>query len=232
MKRPFITANFAQTWDARISTRNHTPVDFSSPTDKRCLFEIRASADAILCGSRTIATDDATLALPQRSLRAQRIKAGKPPCPLRVLVTNSGRLNPDLKIFSETSAPLLIFSTTRMPARIRRALEEKADLHLTDKPSVDLHAMLAHLHAQRGVERLLCEGGPTLLRSLLEADLVDQLHGGRNVLRLHHTPDLAAPGKGLRRDRGRRPDSERHGLTLLFDESDRLGGHLALGSRC
>ncbi len=176
MKRPFITANFAQTWDARISTRNHTPVDFSSPTDKRCLFEIRASADAILCGSRTIATDDATLALPQRSLRAQRIKAGKPPCPLRVLITNSGRLNPSLKIFSETSAPLLIFSTTRMPARIRRALEEKADLHLTDKPSVDLHAMLAHLHAQRGVERLLCEGGPTLLRSLLEADLVDQIH--------------------------------------------------------
>jgi hypothetical protein len=44
------------------------------------------------------------------------------------------------------------------------------------------------------------------------------------VLRLHHAPCLATPSKGLRRDRERRPDSERHEQALLFDESNPLGG--------
>ena len=46
LPRPFVTANFAVTWDARISTRRGTSSDFSSPRDKRRLVEIRAQCDA------------------------------------------------------------------------------------------------------------------------------------------------------------------------------------------
>jgi len=48
LARPFVTANFALTWDGRISTRRGTPSDFSSKKDKHRLVEIRAQCDAVL----------------------------------------------------------------------------------------------------------------------------------------------------------------------------------------
>ena len=58
----------------------------------------------------------------------------------------------------------------------------------------DLPAVLGDL-AQRGAERILCEGGPRLNASLLELDLVDELYvtvapklaGGQDPLTIVHT---------------------------------------------
>ena len=69
-KRPFVTANFALTWDGRISTRRGTPADFSSKTDKRRLVEIRARCDAVLVSAKTAAADNMSMGLPDAALRA------------------------------------------------------------------------------------------------------------------------------------------------------------------
>ena len=126
--RPFVTANFALTWDARISTRHGTPSDFSSPRDKRRLVEIRADCDAILASVKTVASDNMTMGLPDAALRNARVGRGEGAHPLRVLLTNSGRIDPGLRIFEKDFSPIVIFSTTRMPARIRTALAGRADL--------------------------------------------------------------------------------------------------------
>src|SRR5207342_726100 len=55
-------------------------------------------------------------------------------------------------------------------------LREKAVLHLSDAPSVDLAWMLQQLRSEYQVRSVACEGGATLFRALLEADLVDQLN--------------------------------------------------------
>ena len=165
--RPFVTANFAITADGRISTRNFTPSDFSSRRDKRRLVKIRAACDAVLVGARTLASDTMTLGIP--GIR------GKNP-PLRVIVSNSGRIAPTLRVFKTAGAPIVIFTTRKMPAKIRAALAAVADIFIHPTPVVDLALALTILRADYGVKRLVCEGGGTLLRSFAAADLLDELH--------------------------------------------------------
>lgn len=174
--RPFVTANFALTWDARISTRWGTPADFSSKRDKRRLVEIRATCDAVLASVKTVASDNMTMGLPDAVLREERVRRRQAAYPLRVLLTNSGRIDPALRLFEKDFSPIVIFSTTRMPARTRAALAAKADLWLHEKPAVNLGAMMATLRADYGVKRLVCEGGAQVFRSLLAAELIDEIH--------------------------------------------------------
>lgn len=176
LPRPFVTANFALTWDGRISTRGGTPSDFSSKRDKHRLVEIRATCDAVLASAKTVAADRMTMGLPDPALRAARMERGAPAYPLRVLLTNSGRIDPTMRVFEKDFSPIAIFSTTRMPARIRAALAGKADLWLHESCAVHLPAMLATLRADYGVRRLVCEGGAQVFRSLLTAELIDEIH--------------------------------------------------------
>jgi riboflavin-specific deaminase-like protein len=174
--RPFVCANFAMTADGRISTRNLTPANFSSKRDKRRLVEIRAKCDAVMAGAKTIAADNMTMGLPAEELRAERVKKGMPPYPTRVLLTNSGRISPQLRLFTKDFSPIVIFSTEQMPANVRAALAARATLHLHRGKCVDLHEMLRTLRRQHGVKRLVCEGGARILRALLEAELIDELN--------------------------------------------------------
>lgn len=173
---PEVAVNFALTWDARVTTRNRTPSDFSSPRDKQRLLQIRATGDALLVGKTTLETENMQMRLPDEALRANRIHRGQAPFPIRVVVTNSGCIEASLRVFENDFSPILIFSTTQMPQPVRDALAGKAVLHLTPEPRIDLHAMLGVLRKDYAVERLVCEGGATLFRSLLQADLVDEIN--------------------------------------------------------
>ena len=120
--RPRVEVNFAQTWDAKISTRALTPSDFSSSTDKHRLLQIRSSADAVLVGVRTAIADHMTLGLRDPDLREQRIRRGQPEFPLRILASRSGLIPLDLPVFHSEGGPIIIFSTSAMPDRVRAAL--------------------------------------------------------------------------------------------------------------
>lgn len=174
--RPFVAVNFAITWDGRISTRNRTPADFSSKQDKRRLLEIRAKGDALLFGKTTVEKENLAMGLPAEDLRDARVRRGQAPYPVRVIVSNSGRLNPVLKIFQHQFSPVVIYSTRQMPAKTRAALESVATLHLSDSDAVDLAQMLRHLRETYRAKRVVCEGGASLFRSLLEHGLVDELN--------------------------------------------------------
>ena len=174
--RPFVTANFAMTADGRISTRNLTPADFSSKLDKRRLVEIRAKCDAVMASAKTIASDNMTMGLPAEELRAARVGKGMTPYPTRVLLTNSGKISPDLRLFTKDFSPIVIYSTEQMPAPVREALSGKATLHLHPGKRVDPNEMLRSLRRDHGVKRLVCEGGAQIFRALLEAELVDELY--------------------------------------------------------
>ena len=96
-----------------------------------------------------------------------------------MIVSNEGRIDPALKVFHADPAktgPIVIFSTTRMPARLQKTLRENATLHLSESRSVDLAWMLHQLRRDYGIKTVACEGGATLFRALLEQDLVDQLN--------------------------------------------------------
>jgi riboflavin-specific deaminase-like protein len=166
------------TVDGKITTRDFAPVDFTSREDKQHLFRQRALADAVMIGHSTLKRDNVRLGLPAE-LIAERIKRGQTPAPLRVIVSNEGGIDHQLKMFQADPAkagPILIFSTKRMPKEVRAALADKAILHLSDQPDVDLVEMLRTLRRDYKVRTVACEGGPILFRSLLELGLVDELN--------------------------------------------------------
>jgi riboflavin-specific deaminase-like protein len=174
--RPFVAVTFAMTVDGKITTRNFSPVDFTSREDKTHLLRQRALGDAVLIGHSTLKNDNVRLGVPDPKMREERVARGQSPYPLRVIVSNEGRIDVSLKIFQADISRIVIFSTVRMPLRYRKALREKATLHLSHAREVDLAWMLQQLRRDYGVRMVACEGGARLFRSLLEHGLVDQLN--------------------------------------------------------
>ena len=163
------------TVDGKVTTKSFAPVDFTSREDKLHLFRQRALADAVLLGHTSLKRDNVRLGIPE-DLRQARIKREETPAPLRVIVSNKGRIDSRLKIFQSATSPIIIFSTTRMPKKTQAVLTGKATLHLTECDEVDLTDMLETLLSKYNVRTLACEGGPTLFRALLERGLIDQLN--------------------------------------------------------
>lgn len=163
------------TVDGKVTTKNFGPVDFTSREDKQHLFRQRALADAVLLGHTSLERDNVRLGVPTE-MQESRTKRGQSRSPIRVIVSNEGKIDDQLKIFQSDISPIVIFSTKRMPPKNQEALGKKATLHLTSARKVDLAAMLKTLRDQYKVRILACEGGPTLFRSLLELGLVDQLN--------------------------------------------------------
>jgi riboflavin-specific deaminase-like protein len=174
-ERPFVYATFAMTVDGKITTWKFAPVDFTSREDKAHLFRQRARADAVLIGHSTLKRDNVRLSLPAE-LRQERIARGQTSSPIRVIVSNEGKIDNRLRIFASDVSPILIFSTNRMPRKFQDALGEKAVLHLSQSADVDLAEMLRTLRRKYDVRTLACEGGPTLFRAMLECGFIDELN--------------------------------------------------------
>lgn len=173
--RPRVLVNFAITADGKVSTRKFTPTGFTNPADKRRLREIRSLGDGLLAGASTVATDSMAMGLTDISLQQARQQRGQSREPMRVLVSNSGKLDLRWKVFANARTPLIIFSTTRMPAAIRQKFPNFCDLWLFDEAAVPMTWVLRILCSDYGLKTLVCEGGPRLFRSLATEGAIDEL---------------------------------------------------------
>ena len=157
---PYIVSNFVSTIDGVVSLGLHDGSDSarvggSSPADRYVMAMLRAAADAIVIGARTLAdsagqqwTPDALVAEPVAAdLAGYRRALGR-----------------------DGSAPLVIVSASgRLPAHV--ALSRPA----TETAVVGGLEPLLALCRERGWRLLLTEGGPTLLGALVAADAVSEL---------------------------------------------------------
>ena len=119
----------------------------SNEADLDRVDELRAGCDAILVGANTVRRDDPRLLVRSEVRRLARVADGLPPSPLRVTVTRSGELSPDARFFAGEAESVVYGS-------LDEALEA-----LTE----------------RGVRRLLVEGGSAVLTELFATDRVDEL---------------------------------------------------------
>lgn len=172
---PRVIANFALTWDGRISTTNRTPSDFSSAADKGRLLRIRAEGDAVLASAATVASDRMTMGLSDPDLRASRVARGQSEVPLRVVVSGSGMISERLRLFSEGEAPVVVYTTRRMPVKTRNQLRGRATVKVGEGDQVDLRRMLQSLASEFGVRSVVFEGGGTLFHAFLKEGLVSEL---------------------------------------------------------
>ncbi|MBC7372706.1 MAG: dihydrofolate reductase family protein [Frankiales bacterium] len=141
-----------------------------TPADQLAYASLRAVADAVVVGAGTARAEDYGPVRHRRAAAAWRAAHRRAPAPL-VLVTRGADLDPLARCFTGDVPTLVV---TCAAARPSAALRRVADVVIAGDDDVDLPALVAALHA-RGLTRLLCEGGPTLLTALLGAGLVDEL---------------------------------------------------------
>jgi 2,5-diamino-6-(ribosylamino)-4(3H)-pyrimidinone 5'-phosphate reductase len=173
--RPRVSVHFAVTLDGKVSTANHTPAQFTSAEDKRRLLQVRSENDAVMVAKGTLQADRMSLGLPDPVLRNDRSRRGVSEEPLRVIISASGEIAPDLPILQKPGAPIVLYTTSRIPSSKRTDLEAKVAIYEAGKEHVDLNYVMRHLFSHYQVRAVVCEGGPTLVRALAEIDLIDRI---------------------------------------------------------
>lgn len=142
-----------------------------SPADQAVFAALRAVSDAVVVGAGTARAEGYRPVGVRPQGRQWRSAHGRPASPTLVLVSRSLELDPGDACFT---GPTVVVTCAAADAGRRAALEAVADVVVAGDHDVDLPAAVRALH-ERGLRRLLCEGGPTLLTALLTADLVDEL---------------------------------------------------------
>ena len=176
-ERPFVFLNVAITADGKLAPANRQFMPFSSKRDQELLMELRAGADAVMAGARTVDSVPVTLGPGGKKYRARRVKNGLAEYNLRVVVSGSASVNPHARIFQAKSSPLIILVSQRASkARIIRLQKLGAIIHVCGGKHVRFSTALKWLRREWNVKRLLCEGGGEINAALFRENLVDQIY--------------------------------------------------------
>jgi riboflavin-specific deaminase-like protein len=168
-ERPYIALNMVATADGRATVEGRT-APISSVADRQVFHALRTRVDAVMVGAGTVRTERYGRLVRDAARREQRGAAGLEADPLAVVVSGSLGIPPDLPLLQEAEQRI-VFVT----AHDGELASCAAQVQYLRAAPVDLPAALARLRAEHGVRSILCEGGPHLNGSLLEAGLVDEL---------------------------------------------------------
>ncbi len=168
-----ITLSFATTADGYLDDDSPRRLMISTPEDWEAVLRLRASHDAILAGAETLRRDNPALLLRDAAARELRRARGMRPDLTKVTVTRSGRLSPAMRFFTEGDARRYVFSETKLPE-----LKGVAEVISSNGPITA--AFIVTELEKRGVERLLVEGGASVLRMFLAEGMADTVRRAVN----------------------------------------------------
>ena len=133
---PFVLVNMAMTADGKIATANRNSSSFGSDRDREHMFEVRATADAVMSGARTVNAERAVLGPGAAKYRQRRLRSGLAEYNLRIIVSGSGAVDPRAEIFRRRFSPIIVLTSGRAsPARLRglRVVADEVKVFGTDE---------------------------------------------------------------------------------------------------
>jgi 2,5-diamino-6-(ribosylamino)-4(3H)-pyrimidinone 5'-phosphate reductase len=212
MKRPYVIINCAMSADGKIALPTKKQMRISSDEDIKRMYTLRNQADAVLVGVGTILTDD-----PKLTVKEKYVK--NPKQPLRIVLDSKCRTPKDSLVLNNNAKTLILTSKGK-----EKSFENE---HITvvgcstdSEGYIDLIQALDYL-SQIGVEKLLVEGGGTIIWSFLEKKLVDDLYVyiGPFIIGGKDSPTVA-DGKGVQ--------NIETVLSLKIIEINRLGNGIVI----
>ena len=174
-REPWLRANMVSTLDG-AAQHDGKSQGISSAADMRIFGVLRALADVVVVGAETVRQEGYRPARARAEFAAQREAAGQGPAPAIAVVTASLDLDFSLPLFTSPLVPTLVL-TGAEAAPERVAAAEKAGARVViagDGVGVDPVRAVRAL-AERGMTRLLTEGGPRLLGQMAAAGVLDEL---------------------------------------------------------
>jgi 5-amino-6-(5-phosphoribosylamino)uracil reductase len=180
-ERPYTVLSCGVSIDGYLDDASPTRLVLSNAADLDRVDAERARCDAILVGAATIRTDNPRLLVRSPQRQADRASRGLPPTPIKATVTGRGDLDPSADFFATGTSEKLVYAAGPAVGRARTRLGPAAtvvdvgDAHDDgDGDLVDLVRVGADLR-NRGVGRLMVEGGGRTLTQFLTGDLADEL---------------------------------------------------------
>jgi len=145
--------------------------------DRSMFTLMRHAADVILVGAATVRVENYSGAQVPLAARHERQRRGQAEVPPIAVVTRTGNLDPDALFFTRTEVAPLILTCADSVDDTRMRLGSVAEVLNASGPQADSvdNATALKLLAERGLFRVLSEGGPLLLSQLIADDLLDEL---------------------------------------------------------
>jgi diaminohydroxyphosphoribosylaminopyrimidine deaminase / 5-amino-6-(5-phosphoribosylamino)uracil reductase len=171
-KRPHVILKLAVSSDDKIAAAGHKPVAISGDAAKARVHLLRAQCDAVLVGIGTVLADDPLLTC--------RLPGMEPRSPVRVVLDSRLRISGTSRlVHSARETPLWVMASelAEAPAAMKLGAAGAQVIRLAPSktpPGLDLAAVL-HALAEKGITRLLVEGGARVASSFVAAGLVDEL---------------------------------------------------------
>ena len=171
----WVRANFISTLDGAATGDDGRSGSINTGADREVFALLRALSDVVLVGAGTVRTEGyrrATIRDPWLRLRQDR-----PSHPTTAVVSRSGGLPPELSQAREDAGGVLLVTCAAAGGQaidLARATIGAGNVIVVGDATVDLPAALDTL-AARGLPRILCEGGPHLLRDLTASGRLDEL---------------------------------------------------------
>jgi diaminohydroxyphosphoribosylaminopyrimidine deaminase/5-amino-6-(5-phosphoribosylamino)uracil reductase len=172
-KRPHVILKLAVSSDDKIGAAGRKPVAITGEAAKARVHLLRAQCDAVLVGIGTVQADDPLLTCRLPGMEAQS--------PVRVVLDRALRISGTSRlVHSARETPLWVMtsSLSEAPAAMKLGAAGAQVIRVATTtaplPGLDLLAVL-HALAEKGITRLLVEGGARVASSFVTAGLVDEI---------------------------------------------------------
>ncbi|MFZ2012291.1 MAG: dihydrofolate reductase family protein [Nocardioides sp.] len=172
-ERPYTLLSCSMSIDGFIDGASESRLLLSNELDFDRVDRVRAGVDAILVGATTIRNDDPRLLVRDSERREERVARGLPPSPAKVTLTSRGRLDPSSRFFDDDGSTKLVYAGSPVADHVRDRLGTVSEV--VDAGDPVRMATVAEDLRERGVERLMVEGGGAVHTQFLAEDVVDEL---------------------------------------------------------
>jgi diaminohydroxyphosphoribosylaminopyrimidine deaminase/5-amino-6-(5-phosphoribosylamino)uracil reductase len=171
-KRPHVILKLAVSSDDKIAAAGYRPVAITGDAARSHVHLLRAQCDAILVGIGTVLADDPLLTTRLPGMEAQS--------PVRVVLDRALRIPGSSRlVHSARETPLWVMTSNlaEAPAAMKLGAAGAQVIRVaatSAPPGLDLQAVL-HALSEKGITRLLVEGGSRVASSFVAAGLVDEM---------------------------------------------------------
>jgi 5-amino-6-(5-phosphoribosylamino)uracil reductase len=171
--RPYTLLSCSMSIDGYLGSPTPRRLELSNDADFDRVDAVRASCDAILVGAETVRKDNPRLVVRSQARRDERKALGLTPSPIKVTVTERGELDARADFFTTGKSEKLVYCLSARVDRARSRLAPLATVVDAGHP-VEMRRVSLDL-GDRGVERLMVEGGGMVHTQFLTDNLVDEL---------------------------------------------------------
>jgi len=188
MNRPYVIINCAMSADGKIASPSGKQLRISNEEDIKRMYNLRNSCDAVLVGVGAILSDNPKLTVKEKYVE-------NPKNPIRVILDTHCRTKENALAVDDKAKTLVI--TNGECDKNYGATVEVVQCDVDSEGIIDLKKMLEILH-NRGIKKLMVEGGSTVIWNFLKQGLVDDMYVyiGPIIIGGKYTPSLA-DGEGI-----------------------------------